>query len=165
VKAARTPGVYHLILRLDRQVMIQIGRLGRFTFPSGYCVYTGSALGGLETRIARHRRKRKKLRWHIDYLLRKARLVDVIVVPTRERVECERNRAVMALPGACVVARKFGASDCGCRTHLVHLGEAATAGCFASRFAKAAQDGSLSMTRKASTGRRRTRAARDGTCV
>ncbi|MDH4179400.1 MAG: GIY-YIG nuclease family protein [Armatimonadota bacterium] len=119
----RRPGVYHLVLRLRRARTIQVGRLGRFEFGAGYYVYTGSAMGGLEARIERHRRQRKKLWWHIDYLLRQAELVDVVAVPTSRRVECERNRWVLSLPGACVAAKGFGASDCNCVTHLVRLGE------------------------------------------
>ena len=80
-------------------------------------------MGGLEARLARHRRRRKKLWWHIDYLLRQAELVDVVAIPTSRRVECERNRSVLSLPGAGVVAAGFGASDCNCVTHLARLGE------------------------------------------
>jgi len=123
VTGRRTPGVYHLVLRLRRARTIQVGRLGRFEFGAGYYVYTGSAMSGLEARLARHRRQRKKLWWHIDYLLRQAELVDVVAVPTQRREECERNRWVLSLPGAGVVAPGFGASDCNCVTHLVRLGE------------------------------------------
>lgn len=119
----RTPGVYHLVLRLRRARTIQVGRLGRFGFDAGYYVYTGSAMGGLEARIARHRRRRKKLWWHIDYLLRQAELVDVVAVPTSGRIECELNRRVLSLPGAAVPVKGFGASDCSCVTHLVRFGQ------------------------------------------
>ena len=80
-------------------------------------------MGGLEARLARHRRQRKKLWWHIDYLLRQAELVDVVAIPTQRRIECGRNRCLLSLPGADVVAPGFGASDCNCVTHLVRLGE------------------------------------------
>ena len=111
------------MLRLRRARTIQVGRLGRFEFGAGYYVYTGSAMGGLEARLARHRRQRKKLWWHIDYLLRQAELVDVVAVPTQRREECERNRWVLSLPGADIPVKGFGSSDCNCVTHLVRLGE------------------------------------------
>jgi len=111
------------VLRLRRARTIQVGRLGRFEFGAGYYVYTGSAMGGLEARLARHRRQRKKLWWHIDYLLRQAELVDVVAVPTRRRIECDRNRRLLSLPGAEVPVKGFGSSDCNCVTHLVRLGE------------------------------------------
>ena len=115
----RTPGVYHLVLRLAERATLRVGRLGRFTFPAGYYVYTGSAMSGLGARLARHRRRRKKLRWHIDYLLRRAELVEVVAIPSRRSIECARNRRVMRMQGAEVVAPGFGSSDCRCPAHLV----------------------------------------------
>ncbi len=114
-------GVYHLIIRLPRAARVRVGRLGLFTFPAGWYVYTGSAMNGLRARIARHRRRRKKLHWHIDYLLRRAEIVEVIEVPTRRRVECARHRHVLRLPGAQVPAPGFGSSDCRCISHLAYF--------------------------------------------
>ncbi|MCX7825934.1 MAG: GIY-YIG nuclease family protein [Verrucomicrobiae bacterium] len=116
-----TPGVYQLCLRLPRPARIRIGRLGAFTFPAGVYVYTGSALGGLEQRLARHQRRRKKLHWHIDYLLRHARIIAIADRPTRRRLECAWNAQTLRLPGARVVAAGFGSSDCDCAAHLVYL--------------------------------------------
>ena len=78
-------------------------------------------MGGLEARLARHRRRRKRLRWHIDYLLRAAELIDVVTVATCQRVECQRNARIMALADAAVVAPGFGSSDCACSSHLAHF--------------------------------------------
>lgn len=122
-----TPGVYHLVMRLDRARSIRVGRLGVFRFRPGYYVYTGSALSGLEPRIARHRRRRKRLRWHIDYLLGHARILDVIAVATERRIECERNRRVLAMEGARVPVKDFGASDCRCPAHLAWFRQSPTA--------------------------------------
>jgi len=119
VSEKRTPGVYHLVLRLAKRTTLRVGRLGRFAFPAGYYVYTGSAMGGLETRLARHRLRRKKLRWHIDYLLRRAQLVDVVAIPSERSIECERNLRVLRMEGAEVTAPGFGSSDCRCPAHLV----------------------------------------------
>lgn len=119
--SAPEAGVYHLVLRLSRPARVRVGRLGVFALPAGYYVYTGSAMNGLRARIARHRRKRKKLHWHIDYLLRRAEIVKVVEIPTRRRVECARNRRVLRLPGAQVPAPRFGASDCRCVSHLVYF--------------------------------------------
>lgn len=122
--AKRTPGVYHLVLRLPRETRIRVGRLGLQTFGAGYYVYTGSAMNGLEARVARHQRRRKRLRWHIDYLLQKAEMAAVELMPTRRRLECARNRVVLSLPGASIPVAGFGSSDCRCRSHLVYFGEA-----------------------------------------
>ena len=111
-------GVYYLVIYLKGERRIQVGRLGCFRFPAGYYVYTGSALNGLEARIARHLRKEKRKWWHVDYLLEWAEVAEVRRLPTRERKECALNRKVAGLAGAYVVASGFGASDCTCETHL-----------------------------------------------
>jgi len=65
-------GTYILVLHLAAPR--HIGRFGTFAFPAGYCLYVGSAFGpgGLEARIDRHRRARKKPYWLIDHLRRHA---------------------------------------------------------------------------------------------
>jgi sugar fermentation stimulation protein A len=118
-----TKGAYQLHLRIDKSVRIKVGKLGTFLFPAGRYVYTGSALNGLENRLARHFRKRKKLHWHIDYLLRYARIESVRVVKTDRRIECELNRQVLNRPNAKIIAKGFGSSDCSCPSHLVYLGD------------------------------------------
>ncbi|MGB2770006.1 MAG: GIY-YIG nuclease family protein, partial [Candidatus Zixiibacteriota bacterium] len=62
-------GIYQLLIRLPESVHIQIGKRGRYRFPKGYYIYTGSAKNGFRGRIKRHLRKEKKHFWHIDYLL------------------------------------------------------------------------------------------------
>ena len=117
-----TPGSYYLYLRLDRSTTITVGRLGTFRFPAGRYVYTGSALSGLEARLARHRRRHKKLHWHIDYLLQHARITRVRRFPSSDRCECRLNAAMLRRPGAEVIAPGFGSSDCSCPSHLVYFG-------------------------------------------
>jgi Uri superfamily endonuclease len=117
------PGVYQLVLRLPEAVTLQVGKLGTFTFRAGRYVYTGSALGGLRARIARHLRAQKRLRWHIDYLLPHTELEDIRYQVSLERLECARNREMLALPCAQVIAPGFGSSDCRCPTHLVYLAD------------------------------------------
>jgi Uri superfamily endonuclease len=114
-------GLYQLVIRLRVEHVIKVGRLGRFEFPAGYYVYTGSALRGLESRIHRHLSKRKKMRWHIDYLLRYG---NVIRVERYRGVlsECELGKSVGTLPGSTVLVPGFGSSDCSCATHLFHFG-------------------------------------------
>jgi sugar fermentation stimulation protein A len=114
-------GLYQLVIRLGRRRAIDVGHLGRFVFPSGYYVYTGSAKRGLESRIARHLRMEKGLRWHIDYLLSQARIVEVKRYYSGRPSECELSLRVGALPGSKIVAPGFGSSDCRCSTHLFHF--------------------------------------------
>ena len=47
-------GIYALVLHLEHREEITVGKLGTVTFPAGYYLYVGSALGpgGLEARLA-----------------------------------------------------------------------------------------------------------------
>jgi Uri superfamily endonuclease len=112
-------GLYQLLIHLPKKSSIRVGKLGRFDFPSGYYVYTGSAKRGLSARIRRHLSRVKKKFWHIDYLLAKGEIVEITVFRKRNLKECELARRVARGEGAKVVAPGFGASDCGCVSHLV----------------------------------------------
>jgi len=137
-------GTYALLLRLEGPEEIVVGRLGKFAFPLGYYLYLGSALGGLRNRLARHSRPEKKLRWHIDYLLQRARLIEVWSMASGERLvtsarsrpgpnssysdwaasacqECLWAEVARNLPGAQVPIPRFGSSDCHCPSHLVYF--------------------------------------------
>ncbi|HYC11219.1 MAG TPA: GIY-YIG nuclease family protein [Nitrososphaerales archaeon] len=113
-------GSYQLVIRLAEERTMVIGRRGRFAFPPGYYVYTGRAVRGLESRIARHLRRNKKMRWHIDYLLRHGSAIEVRRY-LGDLSECSLSRTVEALPGSRVVVRMFGSSDCRCSAHLFHF--------------------------------------------
>ena len=129
------PGTYALLLKLDKQERITVGKLGTFNFPAGYYLYVGSALGpgGLRARLARHRRSSQnssganpgqtgqKLHWHIDYLLQRAQLVEVWSVASAERLECKWGQGARGLSGAQVLVRGFGSSDCRCAAHLIYF--------------------------------------------
>jgi Uri superfamily endonuclease len=112
---------YQLLLRLRHPRTLRIGALGSFTFPAGYYLYSGSARRNLTARLARHCRREKPLRWHIDYLTSHED-VEVIGTRTFHGTECELNQGV---PGR-IIAPGFGASDCrsGCGAHLKYLGRA-----------------------------------------
>ncbi|NLK25848.1 MAG: GIY-YIG nuclease family protein [Euryarchaeota archaeon] len=113
-------GAYLLLLRLDEPSELVIGALGPIFFEAGDYVYVGSAMGGLEQRVARHLRSKKKLQWHIDYLLQAAVHREALLVPSSSAVECVLANVVATLPGATMV-RRFGCSDCRCPSHLFHI--------------------------------------------
>lgn len=113
-------GFYQLVIVLSRPHDIRVGRHGRFSFPEGYYVYTGSARRGLESRIARHFRRRKKMRWHIDHLLRYGQITSVRRYGNN-RSECELSWKVEGLPSSRIIAPGFGSSDCNCSTHLFYF--------------------------------------------
>ncbi len=119
-------GCYTLVIDLREKKWIKVGRLGRASFPRGTYLYTGSAMGGLGARLLRHLRKtNKKSHWHIDYLLRclEARVSQVLIRLSVTCQECRLNQRIASLPGAEVIIRGFGASDCcsGCPSHLFYF--------------------------------------------
>jgi Uri superfamily endonuclease len=119
--APRQPGSYVLIMRLPQRAAVDIGQLGRFDFAAGWYAYAGSARGpgGLAARVSRHLVASKILHWHVDHLRAHAELTSVWYTVDSQKRECDWARALSELPGACVVAPGFGASDCRCRTHLL----------------------------------------------
>ena len=110
---------YQLHILVHRSLQLRVGALGSFEFPAGEYLYTGSARRNLEARIARHLRRDKPLRWHIDYLLT-AEGVRVMDVTRSDREECALNQAAQGR----IWISGFGASDCraGCGGHLKFLG-------------------------------------------
>jgi Uri superfamily endonuclease len=115
------PGTYVLLLRLAAPVRLGVGRLGPFDLAAGWYVYVGSALGGLGPRLRRHARLGKPRRWHVDTLREVAELAAVAARVGPERIECPTAARVAAQPGASVPARRFGASDCRCASHLFYF--------------------------------------------
>ncbi|MDA0768896.1 MAG: GIY-YIG nuclease family protein [Chloroflexi bacterium] len=114
-------GSYVLVVRLERTLEIQVGKLGLLNFPRGYYLYFGSALNGLEGRIQRHRRREKILRWHIDYLTSLAPVAEVWRIEDDARWECAWAQIAIDHDGVLAPAKGFGSSDCRCQTHLVFL--------------------------------------------
>ena len=64
---AHDSGVYVMVMHLDHDLDLEIGSKGIMHFKSGYYMYVGSAKANLTKRIERHKRKRKKMHWHLDY--------------------------------------------------------------------------------------------------
>jgi sugar fermentation stimulation protein A len=117
-REVKDKGSYVLIIKLSKRTAIQAGRLPESVFPAGYYVYVGSAMSGLASRLARHRRREKKIHWHIDHLTFEASQVLPLPIRSSKRQECEIARALSAImqPGQ----KEFGSSDCECATHLFY---------------------------------------------
>ena len=111
-------GIYIAVFFLARPCRIQVGKLGCFRFRPGVYFYVGSAQRHLKTRLERHSRQEKPLRWHIDYLSTRAYMLGAMVASGPRERECElagelRDAYELVLPG-------FGASDCRCEGHLFY---------------------------------------------
>jgi Uri superfamily endonuclease len=112
--------LYVVLTRVPRRSTVAVGSLGAVTLERGWYAYVGSALRAREARVARHLARRKRLRWHADYLFaafpaERAWLVDGAAG------ECEFAGALAGLPGAERRPPRFGAGDCRCAGHLVRL--------------------------------------------
>ncbi|MGR3179772.1 MAG: GIY-YIG nuclease family protein [Candidatus Anammoxibacter sp.] len=111
-------GIYNLIIYLDKARNIKIGKLGRFSFKKGFYIYTGSSQNSLQKRIKRHLATKKKLHWHIDYLLKYGDIINVLVIESLKKDECKLSNEIGLLCDAQIVISGFGSSDCTCKTHL-----------------------------------------------
>ncbi len=121
-------GTYTLVIELERSINIRVGSLGVVVFDKGLYTYTGSALGksqSLRTRLLRHVRDTKTMRWHIDYLLQSGKIRSIVLCESRVRLECPINQALRRMTKGIIAAKRFGASDChmGCPAHLFHQPE------------------------------------------
>lgn len=118
MKNGHAPISYQLIIELEKQAVITVGKLGTFSFPAGTYIYSGSARKNMEARVARHMARSKKMRWHIDYLLSHPG-TKLVRTELFAESECVLNKRI----GGAIVALRFGATDCRnrCRSHLKHL--------------------------------------------
>ena len=114
-------GCYLLVLHRKRSGTCTVGQLGTIDVPEGYYVYTGSAKKNLSSRVSRHLHKRKKIHWHIDYLVQSADKVKAYPVYTQNDLECAIAGMISKISDADVPG--FGCSDCSCRSHLFYFAE------------------------------------------
>ncbi len=119
-REAQDRGAYFLNVEVPSK-KLKIGGLGKISFKKGSYIYVGSARKNLEARIRRHLRKRKRLRWHIDYLLETAKKVRAIPIRTSKDLECEIAQKLSSIADDKIDG--FGAGDCSCSTHLFYFSE------------------------------------------
>ena len=121
-------GSYILYIFLPNETGIRIGSLGLLTFPKGYYLYVGSAMGSnsstsLENRVKRHisESQSKKLFWHIDYFLasKKSSLIKIYLIPSLIRLECVLAGEISLNCDNYI--KSFGSSDCFCSSHLLYF--------------------------------------------
>ncbi len=117
-------GIYVLILRLNNDTDIIVGKLGGLKFRTGFYTYTGSALGtGGFKRVKRHFNVAKGTihvrKWHIDYLLPQTDVICAVLLPTDDALECTIAEKFAEIFGGIT---GFGCTDCACRSHLFFSG-------------------------------------------
>ena len=106
---------YQLFIIVTKEIELKVGKLGKFIFPIGSYVYTGSAKKNIDKRIERHLSKKKNLHWHIDYLLN-SDAVQIINIKKSQMTECSLNKKTKGT----IIINGFGSSDCKlcCKSHL-----------------------------------------------
>ena len=112
-------GCYCLIIKLAKTSEIKIGKKpGKIEFKKGYYVYVGSAMNSLIARIERHLSDDKKMHWHVDYLLKKAEITDVVYNESKRKIECDLSQYISTKAEG---IKDFGCSDCECESHLYYF--------------------------------------------
>lgn len=113
-------GIYILIIQLNKNIDVTVGKLGKLPFQKGLYAYVGSAQTNLEKRIQRHHRKEKRTFWHIDYLLQSpnSKIVKVYHKTANKTEECTIANMIAA---ETEFVAGFGCSDCHCKSHLFHI--------------------------------------------
>lgn len=114
-------GIYILEMLLPEEVKLEVGKLGTFELTPGYYYYIGSAQKNLKARVSRHLSKEKTIRWHIDYLLEHAKILQAYVWPAEKDLECTLGNYLERFPAALIPMKGFGASDCKCISHLYYF--------------------------------------------
>ena len=112
-------GLYVIELILAHERQIKVGKRDIEKYPAGAYFYIGSAQRNLAKRVARHRKRAKPKRWHIDYLRVHCRFAGFTVY-SGEHEECYLVRRVIKDTGGKILHPRFGASDCRCDGHLVY---------------------------------------------
>ena len=110
-------GCYCLIIEVNENQCLKIGKKLKIDFKKGYYVYVGSAMNNLESRVKRHLSKTKKLHWHVDYLLKNNEITEVIY-NLDKKVECDISQK---LAKNNTFIKDFGCSDCDCESHLYYF--------------------------------------------
>jgi len=112
---------YILLLRAETAFRPNHAAMEKHTFPKGWYTYQGSAQRGLEQRVARHFKREKPSRWHVDGVTTHPMVRPIGAVALGGVwSECKATMEMGGRWGLVAPVRGFGASDCrhGCPAHL-----------------------------------------------
>lgn len=113
-------GIYVLILRIEEEKSINIGKMGRITFEKAYYAYVGSAMSGIH-RLKRHlknlkNRNKKNKHWHIDFIIPYCKFIGWFFAECY-KPDIEEKLAISLSKGLDYI-ENFGASDSRAPSHL-----------------------------------------------
>ncbi len=114
-------GVYLLHLKTLGDVKIRTGSLGLLKFEKGAYVYVGSDQRNVEKRIQRHRSKKKKKKWHIDYVTSHEKVIvtAACIYELPKEYECKIANVLSEMGSK--MFKGFGSSDCRCPSHFFKI--------------------------------------------
>ena len=117
------PGTYALVYRCDAPFWTGVGKLGQVFLCAGHWIYIGSAFGpgGLKSRLGHHLKPSAHPHWHLDYVKHALEPVEIWFTTAIDKREHIWAKDLSHLRGAGCPIDGFGASDCACRAHLIHL--------------------------------------------
>lgn len=128
-------GTYALVFQCPAPLQVVAGKLGSIFLSTGYWIYVGSAFGsgGLRSRLNHHLKPSRRPHWHLDHI--KGAMHPVEIWTTTDAVKREHDWAMAssALKGSSRPIANFGATDCACRAHLIHLPRRPRFSCFNKR--------------------------------
>ena len=113
-------GIYVLILRIEKEKSLNVGKIGQFVFKPSYYAYVGSAMSGVQ-RLKRHLKNLKKgsvknKHWHIDFIIPFCKSIGWVFAECSDPGK-EENLAIY-LSKKLDYVEGFGASDSSAPSHL-----------------------------------------------
>lgn len=123
LKISNHSGTYALVFKCNAPFEAVVGKLGPVKISAGYWVYVGSAFGpgGLRSRLAHHLKPSTRPHWHLDYIKSALHLVKIWTTTDAFKREHAWATAFSTMKDASCPIANFGATDCTCRSHLIHL--------------------------------------------
>jgi Uri superfamily endonuclease len=115
--APTVPGAYVLLIGLAAPVEVALSGKPKATLCAGHYLYCGSAKGsgGIRSRLARHMRAEKLVRWHVDRLTKAGAAIGAWTFPGGNECDLVRTLSHLSFP-----IRGFGSTDCRmCQGHLL----------------------------------------------
>jgi sugar fermentation stimulation protein A len=116
---------YVLVIKCTEDSSITVGKRGEIYLQKGLYCYIGSARRGLNQRIKRHMARKKKVHWHIDYILSpQVAMIESVWISDYEQ-ECYTAQKLVHSLKLYLVRKKIGSSDCNCPAHFYLIRESA----------------------------------------
>jgi len=113
-------GIYILILKIDKEIKTDVGKMGKITFKKSFYAYVGSAMSGIH-RLKRHLENLKEgsvknKHWHIDFIIPYCKPVGWVFAECSDS-DKEKELAIYLSKNFDYI-KGFGSSDSPAPSHL-----------------------------------------------